>query len=107
VLEAAESRVAAKKEGGAAIPLVKIVFVLAARISSMTVVRPEVVYNTVIYEIWCAGISPDIFNAVESSQANTWGSTLVFIFLFWTFTSPVTHDTAMASIFNPHLFAIL
>ena len=62
------------KEGDAAVPLIKIVFALAARTSSLTVVRhpPSVDYNAVVYEIWCAGISPDIFNAVEPSQANTW-----------------------------------
>lgn len=66
------------KEGDAAVPLIKIVFALAARTPCLTVVRrpPSVDYNAVVYEIWCAGISPDIFNAVEPSQANTWAALL-------------------------------
>jgi hypothetical protein len=66
------------KAGKAAVPLIKIVFALAAKTSSLTVVRhpPSVNYNAVLYEIWCAGISPDIFNVVEPSQANTWAALL-------------------------------
>ena len=66
------------KEGDAAVPLIKIVFALAARTPCLTVVRhpPSVDYNAVVYEIWCAGISPDTFNAVEPSQANTWAALL-------------------------------
>ena len=47
------------KEGDSAVPLVKIVFALAARTPCLTVVRhpPSADYNAVIYEIWCAGIS--------------------------------------------------
>ena len=66
------------KEGEIAIPLIKIVFALAARTPSLTVVRhsPSIDYNAVVYEIWCAGISPDILHAVEPSQANTWAALL-------------------------------
>jgi hypothetical protein len=66
------------KEGSATIPLIKIVFALAARTSSLIVVRypPSKEYNAVVYEIWCAGLLPDILAAVEPSQMNTWAALL-------------------------------
>lgn len=55
------------KEGDATVPLIKIIFTLAARTSSLMVVSHLLLvdYNAIVYEIWCVGISPDIFNAVE------------------------------------------
>jgi hypothetical protein len=32
---------------------------------------PSKEYNAVIYNIWCAGISPNILAAMEPSHANT------------------------------------
>lgn len=66
------------KEGAPAIPLIKIVFALAAKDPSLSVTRrpPSSDYNAIIYEIWCAGISPDIFTAVERSQAGIWAGLL-------------------------------
>jgi hypothetical protein len=66
------------KEGDAAIPIIKIVFALAMRTSSLMVVRypPSKEYNAVVYEIWCAGILPDILTAVEPLQTNTWAALL-------------------------------
>jgi len=73
------------KEGDAAVPVIKIVFALAARTPSLTVVKcpPSINYNAVVYEIWCAGISPEILNAVEPSQANTWTALLQASFYGW------------------------
>jgi hypothetical protein len=56
------------------VPLIKIVFALAAKISSLKIVRrpPSVKYNAVVYEIWCAGISQEILGCVEIEQETTW-----------------------------------
>jgi hypothetical protein len=67
------------KEGDAAVPLIKIVFALAARTPSITVDRhpPSTTgYNAVVYDIWCAGLSPDILKAVEPTQATIWDALL-------------------------------
>ncbi len=54
------------EEGDAAVPLIKIVFALAAKTPSLNVVRraPTKEYAAVVYEIWCAGLSPDILGPV-------------------------------------------
>jgi hypothetical protein len=66
------------KDGEDAVPLIKIVFALASRTSSLIVSRhpPSTKYNATVYEIWCAGVSSDTLNAVEPSQANTWAALL-------------------------------
>jgi hypothetical protein len=62
------------------VPLIKIVFALAARSPSLTVVRcpPATEYNAVVfvYEIWCPGLSPDILSAIEHSQVAIWTALL-------------------------------
>ncbi len=64
--------------GADAVPLIKIVFALAARTPSLTVVRhsPTTNYPAVIYEIWCADISPDILGPIERQQVGIWDSLL-------------------------------
>jgi hypothetical protein len=66
------------KKGDAAIPLIKIVFALAAETPSLKVVRhsPSSEYNAIVYDIWCAGISPDTLSAVEPLQVDTWAALL-------------------------------
>ena len=66
------------EEGAPALPLIKIVFALAARIASLNVVRhsPTKEYPAVVYEIWCAGISPDILGPVEQQHAGIWDALL-------------------------------
>ena len=66
------------KPDDAPIPLVKIVFALAAKKPSLTVVRKPASdeYNAIVYEIWCAGISPDILGAIEYTQATSWEALL-------------------------------
>jgi hypothetical protein len=66
------------EETEAAVPVIKIVFALAAKRPSLDVVRrpASAEYNAVTYEIWCAGISPDILGAIDSSQATTWAALL-------------------------------
>lgn len=51
---------------------------LASKVPALNVTRiaPSNHYNAVVYEIWCAGLSPDIFNAIEAHQAETWNSLL-------------------------------
>jgi hypothetical protein len=65
-------------EGCAAVPLVKIVFALAARVPSLNVVRhnPTNSYNAVVYEIWCAGISPNVFSPIVTQEVGIWDSLL-------------------------------
>jgi hypothetical protein len=60
------------------IPLIKIVFALAARTPSLNVVRhpPTEEYPAVIYEIWRAGISPEILGPVEKQQECIWEALL-------------------------------
>ncbi|KAF8223321.1 hypothetical protein L208DRAFT_1317347, partial [Tricholoma matsutake] len=64
--------------GDPAVPLIKIIFALASRTPSLNVVRhsPTREYPAVIYEIWCAGISPDILGPIEQQQAGVWDSLL-------------------------------
>jgi hypothetical protein len=66
------------KAGDPAVPLIKIVFALAARAPSLNVVRhsPTKEYPAVIYEVWCAGISPDILGPIEQQQVGIWDSLL-------------------------------
>jgi hypothetical protein len=66
------------EKGDAAIPRIKIVFALAAKKPSLHVRRrlPSSDYNAIVYEIWCAGISSETFNAVETSQETIWSALL-------------------------------
>jgi hypothetical protein len=61
-----------------AVPLIKIVFALAAKTPCLKVVRlpPTSEYDAIVYEIWCAGISPDVLNPIKPQQAGTWDSLL-------------------------------
>jgi hypothetical protein len=61
-----------------AIPLIRIVFALAARTPSLNIVHhsPTKGYPAVIYEIWCAGISPDILGPIEQQHLGIWDSLL-------------------------------
>jgi hypothetical protein len=61
-----------------AVPLIKIVFALAARTTSLNVVchSPMKEYPAVIYEIWCAGMSPDILGPIKQQQVGVWDSLL-------------------------------
>ena len=64
--------------GDLAVPLIKIIFALAARTPSLNVVRhdPTKEYPAVVYEIWCAGISPDILGPIEQQEVGIWDSLL-------------------------------
>jgi hypothetical protein len=61
-----------------AVPLIKIVFALAARKPYLSVVRRDrtTSYSAVIYEIWCAGMSPGILPPIEETQRGIWESLL-------------------------------
>jgi hypothetical protein len=66
------------KKGDTAIPLIKVVFALAAKTPALKVVRHAASseYNAIVYDIWCAGISPATFNVVEALQSDTWAAVL-------------------------------
>jgi hypothetical protein len=64
--------------GDGAVPLIKIVFALAAKTPYLNVVRhrPTKDYDAIMYEIWCAGISPDILGPVQDQDVGTWDALL-------------------------------
>lgn len=64
--------------GDGAVPLIKIVFALAAKTPYLNVVRhgPTEGYNAITYEIWCAGISPDILCPVHVQDVGIWDALL-------------------------------
>jgi len=61
-----------------AVPLIKIVFALAAKKPRLDVVRyePTEDYDAIVYEIWCAGLSPDILGPISDQQASLWDALL-------------------------------
>jgi len=66
------------EDGDPAVPLIKIVFALAAKTASLNVVRraPTNDYPAVVYEIWCAGLSPDILEPIIAQETGIWDSLL-------------------------------
>lgn len=63
------------KKHDAAIPLIKIIFALAAEKPSCIVNRVAAspsCYNAIVYQVWCAGITSDKLNAVEPSEEPLW-----------------------------------
>ena len=66
------------EEDDPAVPLIKIVFALAAGTPSLNVVRrvPTKDYPAVVYEIWCAGLSPDILGPIIPQEIRIWDSLL-------------------------------
>lgn len=85
------------KQGENAVPLIKIVFALAAKSPSLNVIRydPHSEYGAVVYEIWCAGMSPDILGPIEHQEVGVWDGLLQASYgwkeLYKT-TSPVSRD---------------
>ncbi|EDR09449.1 uncharacterized protein LACBIDRAFT_326243 [Laccaria bicolor S238N-H82] len=55
------------KDNDRAVPIIKIVFALAAKKPSLKVVRKNASasYQAIIYEIWCAGLSPEVLHPVK------------------------------------------
>ena len=66
------------KKGEDAVPLIKIIFALGAKTPYLNVKRhhPTAEYGAVVYEIWCAGVSPDILGPVEHQDADVWNALL-------------------------------
>jgi len=64
--------------GDGAVPLIKIVFALAAKTPYLNVVRhgPTKDYSAITYEIWCAGISPGILGPVQDQDVGIWDALL-------------------------------
>jgi hypothetical protein len=61
------------KAGDAAVPLIRIFFALASPTPALVVTKhnPSFSYNAVVYDIWCAGISPKVLN-IKPLEADTW-----------------------------------
>ncbi|KAF8346496.1 hypothetical protein F5887DRAFT_882800, partial [Amanita rubescens] len=66
------------KEGDAAVPIVKMFFALAANNPGLHVKRHPAseAYNAVVYEIWCAGLSPEFLNPICAQQTDIWNGLL-------------------------------
>jgi hypothetical protein len=60
--------------GDPPIPAIRIVFALAARRPKLVVTRhpPSTAYKAVIYDIWCAGLAPEILCPIKGMQAELW-----------------------------------
>jgi hypothetical protein len=61
-----------------AIPVIKITFALAAKTPGLHVVRhkSDQNYNAVVYEIWCAGLSPEILQPISTEYIGMWNALL-------------------------------
>jgi hypothetical protein len=66
------------EKNDAAIPLIKIIFALAAEKPCLRVNRrsPSSGYNAVIYEVWCAGLTRETFNAIYLTDGRIWPALL-------------------------------
>lgn len=66
------------KPGEQPIPVIRIILALAARTPKLIVTRhpPSADYNAVIYDIWCAGLAPEILCPINGMQAGLWDSLL-------------------------------
>lgn len=64
------------EKNDSAVPIIKIVFALAAKKPSLRVVRKNASssYSAVTYEIWCAGLSPQVLRPVK--EKGVWESLL-------------------------------
>jgi hypothetical protein len=71
-------RVEILKEGEAAVPIIKIIFALAAKQPSLNVIRhpPSADYNAVVYDIWCSGLSSKFLTPIKPNQEGTWEALL-------------------------------
>lgn len=60
--------------GDAAVPVIRIFFALAARTPCLHVTRhdPSSTYDAVIYDIWCAGLSPEVLNPIKGHTTDIW-----------------------------------
>ena len=60
------------------VPIVRIVFALAAETACLKVVRnkPTAAYNAITYDIWCAGISSEVLTPIDSPYAHVWDALL-------------------------------
>jgi len=56
------------------VPLIKIIFALAAKTASLHVTRldPSPEYDAVVYEIWISGLSSNFLAPIKDNQANIW-----------------------------------
>jgi hypothetical protein len=65
------------KEGDTPVPVVRIFFALAAKTPSLHVTRhaPSPTYGVVIYDIWCAGLSPDFLKPI-GARTDVWDGLL-------------------------------
>jgi hypothetical protein len=66
------------KDGDPAVPVIRIIFSLAARTPGLTVVRhpPSSTYDAITYDIWCAGLSHDILGPVDKLYSHVWDALL-------------------------------
>ncbi|KAF9490348.1 hypothetical protein BDN71DRAFT_1400269, partial [Pleurotus eryngii] len=61
-----------------AVPLIKVFMALASVKSVVDIVRhePTGTYNAVVYDIWIAGLSPDVYALITEANQSIWAATL-------------------------------
>ncbi|KAF8323573.1 hypothetical protein F5887DRAFT_1208074 [Amanita rubescens] len=66
------------KEGDAPVPVIRIIFALAAQTPSLHVTRhdPSPAYNAVVYDIWSAGLSSDFLGPIDPQTTDIWDGLL-------------------------------
>ncbi|KDR72947.1 hypothetical protein GALMADRAFT_228637 [Galerina marginata CBS 339.88] len=66
------------KTGDAPVPVIRILFALAAERPSLHVTRhePSIDYGAVKYDIWIAGLSPDHLKPIDLQKADVWEAIL-------------------------------
>ncbi|KAF8332488.1 hypothetical protein F5887DRAFT_1063857 [Amanita rubescens] len=66
------------KEGDAPVPVIRIIFALAAQTPSLHVIRhdPSPAYNAVVYDIWSAGLSSDFLKPIDPQTTDIWNDLL-------------------------------
>ncbi|KAF9488951.1 hypothetical protein BDN71DRAFT_1435740 [Pleurotus eryngii] len=61
-----------------AVPLIKVFMALVSVKSVVDIVRhePTETYNAVVYDIWIAGLSPEVYASITKANQSTWAATL-------------------------------
>ncbi|KAF4565405.1 hypothetical protein EYR36_001976 [Pleurotus pulmonarius] len=65
-------------EGAPAVPLIKVFMALASAHSAVDIVRhePTEAYNAVVYDIWIAGLSSDVYAPITETNQSIWTAAL-------------------------------
>ncbi|KAL0960694.1 hypothetical protein HGRIS_005719 [Hohenbuehelia grisea] len=66
------------RAGDPAVPLIKVFMALSSQEAGVTIVRhaPGAGYNAVVYDVWIAGLSPDVDAPIAEADQSIWATTL-------------------------------